>query len=139
MKKFLKFIGWGIVVIMALGVISAIFGDKGAEPSKDAPKQEKAAEAKPEPKKETKNPITLENYEKIKVGDSITGEGGSTFEEVTALLGDKPTTKSESGSGDMKMVVVAWNAEGFSNLGDAISLVFTNDKVTNKTQVGLEE
>jgi hypothetical protein len=32
--------------------------------------------------------VTLENYEKIKIGDLKTGNGGMTYDEVLVLMGD---------------------------------------------------
>lgn len=112
------------------------------EPTEQTTAEPKTTEATPEPKKEkaeSKNKVTLENYEKLKVGDTITGEGGATMEEVTALFGSEPDMKSESETSGMKMIVASWNATGMENLGDNVSLTFMNGKLTAKSQFGLEE
>lgn len=139
MKKFLKYAGITFLGMFVLAVVVAILGG-GEETQTNTPEaEEKPTEAKQDTKKEDSNTVTLETYDKIIVGDTMTGEGGMTFEEVTALFGKDPETKSESQSGDMVMTMAGWTAEGFENLGDNISVTFINGKASSKAQYGLDD
>lgn len=130
MKKFFK---WVMIVIVAIVVINiATGGEEEAAPTKSEPAAattEKAAE----PKKEEPKPadtITKENYDKVKAGDALTGDGGMTIEEVTALLGEK-MDKTESQTGDMKMEIITWNNGKLTEM-KSISVTFINGKASGK-------
>lgn len=139
MKKFLKYAGITIVGIFVLSIVVAILGG-GETTQQNTPEAEtKPVDAKQDTKKADSNTVTLENYDKIAVGDTMTGEGGMTLEEVTALFGKDPDSKSESQSGDMKMIMASWTADGFENLGDNISVTFINGKTSSKAQFGLDD
>jgi uncharacterized protein YxeA len=148
-KKFLKFIGYGFLGLIVLGVVASMAGGNEEADTNTPAVEENATQAKEtankpkeepkETKKDDKNTVTLENYEKITVGDSLTGEGGMTIEEVTAIFGKKPDTKSESQSGDMKMIMADWTADGWNNLGDNVAVTFINGKASGKSQFGLDE
>lgn len=149
MKKFLKFVGYGFLAIIVLGVVASVMGGNEESDTNTPAVEENATQAKEtatqakeepkEKKKDDKNTVTLENYDRIVVGDSLTGEGGLTVEEVTAIFGKKPDTKSESQSGDMKMIMASWTADGWANVGDNVSVTFINGKASGKSQFGLDE
>ncbi len=121
MKKIFKFGCLSIIALVALVVIIGMFSGGGTETT---PTKEKAVE-KPV---EKDNHITKENYNKIVQGDALTGDGGMTIKEVTAILGE-PENTMESQAGDMKIEDYTWT-DGL--LGATISISFTNGKVSNK-------
>lgn len=110
-----------IIVSGLVGMV--ILGGCSAAPVKEESKP-KVETAKPVVKEEK---ITKENYDKIIQGDSLTGKGGMTMEQVISILGE-PDSKSESQSGDMKMTMVDWMNKDFQN----ISITFTNGRVSFK-------
>ena len=131
MKKFFK---WVVIIFVGLVIVSmAMGGEEEAAPTSSEPAAaETAAEPKAEPKKEEKpaDKITKENYEAIKTGDTLTGEGGMTIEEVTAILGES-TNKTESQTGDMKMEIITWNNGKLTKMA-SITVSFTNGKASSK-------
>lgn len=81
--------------------------------------------------------ITLEKYNSIKVGDSLTGEGGMTIDQVVSILGE-PTDKSESSSGNVKMEIYSWSENVAGDLGANMSVDFINGKASGKSQFGMK-
>lgn len=73
-------------------------------------------------------------YDKIRVGDAKTGEGGMTIAEVEKILGT-PTTQTNSKSGNVEMKVYTFPASAGPN---SILVTFVNGHVAGKTQTGLE-
>jgi hypothetical protein len=126
-KKFFKIVGIVIGAFIVLGIIAGIVGGGNDTPTQTtAPQTEQAdkpAPAKEKPKKVDRKAV----YDAIKVGDTLTGEGGDTYETVIAKMG-KPDSETESTSGDMKMVMVDW----FSLTEGNYSVTFINGKVANK-------
>lgn len=124
MKKFIKVIGYTALGFIALGIAVSMLGggndsdvvETTAKPQQEAPKEEKV---------ET---ISQENFDKIVQGDSLTGEGGMTIEEVKAVLGEADS-ESQSQSGDMKMEMLTWTSLKF----ETISVTFINGKVSAKS------
>lgn len=126
MKKVLK---WGFIIIIGIIIVNMVTGgEEEATPTTT----DKAAATETKPKEEAKpaDKITKENYEAIKTGDSLTGEGGMTIEEVQAMLGE-PTDKTESQSGDMKLEMMSWNNGKITKMA-SISITFTNGKASAK-------
>jgi hypothetical protein len=138
-KKLLKWLG---IIVVALVVINmAVGGDEETQPassdnnikatetvSKPEPAKE---EPKEEPKEEEKESVTKENYEKIKQGDSLSGKGGMTFEEVVAILGepdDKMESETEISGQKYKTLSCSWRTLDF----ESISVTFTNNGVSHK-------
>lgn len=139
MKKVFKFIGGFILGVIVLSLITSILGDKeetGTNTSRSTETAQEQAKQKPQ---DEGNKITLENYNAIVVGDSLTGDGGMTIEEVSAVFGKEPDTKSESQSGDMTMIMAGWTAEGLENLGDNVSVTFINGRASSKSHFGLDQ
>lgn len=73
--------------------------------------------------------ITKVNYDKIKNGDVLTGEGGSTLQEVMEIMGE-PSSKSESEF--QGNIVKYYNWSDLWGSGTMITVTFTNDKVSDK-------
>jgi hypothetical protein len=119
LKKFFK-IALGIVGgFVALGIIiGVVSGGGSSEPRKTTTPMNQEA-----PKAEV---VSQENFDKIVQGDSVTGEGGMTIDEVKAILGE-PDSTSESQSGDLKMEMYSWT-KNFKT----ISVTFSNGKVSYK-------
>ena len=125
MKKFLKVIGYGVLGFICLGIAIAMFsGGEDTTETTTAPKQEVKKE---EPKKVVDQKISQANFDKIKQGDTLSGEGGMTIEEVTEILG-KPDSEIESQVGDMKMKDLTWTNLKF----ESITVSFINGKVSSK-------
>lgn len=131
-KKLFKlfFIGLGVIIVIAV-IATFAGGDDTAGPKTPDTDQKDSTEASGDVKKD--DVVTKENYDKIKAGDTVTGEGGSTLEEVVALLGE-PSTKSESDLGDgNKMMIYNWS--DLWGEGTMITVTFINDKVSGKSWI----
>jgi hypothetical protein len=133
MKKLFK---W-VLVFVAVLIIGGMVAGGGeeevtpTEPTEVSAQPEKEAEPKKaEPKKEEKKDFKAA-YEKIVQGDALSGEGGMSYEEVVALLGE-PDTKTESKSGDMTLLMTGWTDLSMDGFG-MISVTFTNGKVSGKS------
>jgi hypothetical protein len=128
MKKLFK---W-VLVFVAVLIIGGMVAGGGeeevtpTEPTEVSAQPEKEAEPKKEEKKDFKAA-----YEKIVQGDALSGEGGMSYEEVVALLGE-PDTKTESKSGDMTLLMTGWTDLSMDGFG-MISVTFTNGKVSGKS------
>jgi hypothetical protein len=130
MKKFVKglFIFFGACVFFIIvGVIVGAMADGGSETAKKVADTVTTAT----PVKDER--VNMENYNKIKIGDSMTGKGGMSLEEVTAIMGE-PSDKTETQSGNIKMVIATWMDEEFNT----ITVSFMNNKADSKTQTGVE-
>ena len=124
MKKLLKmmFMGIGILVVGIIALALLLPSDESTTTTTgEKPKEEKKAES-----------VTKANYDKIVVGDTLSGEGGMTIAEVEKILG-KPDDKMESSSTGMngeeiKMEDFSWYTGDF----ESISVSFTDGKVSHK-------
>ena len=136
MKKFIKglMVFFGVCVFFIIvGVIVGAMADSGSEPAKKVADAVTTAAPAAEPQKDST--VNMENYNKIKVGDSMTGKGGMTIEEVTAVFGQDPSDKSETQTGDIKMVIATWMDDNFNT----ITVSFMNGRVDSKSQMGLDQ
>ena len=135
MKKLFKLGCLGFMGLIVLVVIIAVASSGGGDNSTDNQAADtKPTETKKETKKEKKDVVTKENFDKIKQGDSLSGNGGMTIDEVKDILG-KPDQTTESQSGDMKMENFTW-MEGL--FGNTINVTFINGKVASKGWVPVE-
>lgn len=73
------------------------------------------------------SPVNKENYDKIKEGDVISGDGGMTIDEVLEILGE-PDNKTQSKTGDITNDIYSWSSPNF----ESISITFTNGKASHK-------
>ncbi|MFV1457588.1 DUF3862 domain-containing protein [Bacillus mycoides] len=91
--------------------------------------------------KEAKKKITLADYEAIKAGDSMSGEGGETYEDIVAKFGE-PSSKSDSQSGDFKMVMASWTKNIDGDFGANFNVTFIEKdgvkRVSSKGQMGMK-
>lgn len=83
--------------------------------------------------KEEKKKITLDDYNSITTGDSLTGDGGTSYDDVVKKVGE-PSSKSESQSGDLKMVMASWTKNINGELGANFNVTFINGKASSKAQ-----
>ncbi|MGR3779585.1 DUF3862 domain-containing protein [Bacillus paramycoides] len=129
---------WGTIALgSALALSLAACGsstDKTSTETKSEPKHEQT-------KKEEKKKISLADYEAIKVGDAVYGDGGDTYEDIVTKFGE-PSTKSESQSGNMKATIATWtkNINGDSGANFNISFIEKDGvkHVTSKGQMGMK-
>lgn len=128
MAKKRKIIGWTVAGIIGLSVIGSMMGEESAEPTVTTPKVESAntEEAK---KAET---VTKSNYDKIKQGDALTGEGGMDKASVESMFGDpESVTEMETdlgGGNKVKTETATWMTSDF----EIVTVVYTNGKVSSK-------
>lgn len=80
--------------------------------------------------------VTIENFEKIEIGNPKTGEGGMTYEKVLELMGDMPPQSrseiiSEDGSSEVE---ATWRRYSRSQQygTDLIGVKFINGKAFSK-------
>lgn len=71
--------------------------------------------------------VTLAQYEQI--------QDGMTYDEVVSIFGGKETSSSESEVAGVKSEIMTWNG---NTTFSAVTIGFTDGKVTSKSQTGLE-
>ncbi|QSE76344.1 DUF4190 domain-containing protein [Lactococcus taiwanensis] len=81
------------------------------------------------------------DYDALVVGDTLTGAGGTDYNELETKFG-KPSNSSESSSGDYTIKNASWDNMGSSKF-KSVSLSFTKQAdgswlLSNKSQSGLE-
>lgn len=81
------------------------------------------------------------DYDALVVGDTLTGAGGTNYNELETKFG-KPSNSSESSSGDYTIKNASWDNMGSSKF-KSVSLSFTKQAdgtwlLSNKSQSGLE-
>lgn len=121
-----------MVPTMMLAVGMLLVGCSG-DASKKSPSQEdsKVVDAGPG--------ITLANLEKVVVGDTKTGEGGSTHEEVIALFGKEAPGKASMKFGGKTTDQFQWYEGGMADNEDIIYVEFTDGHVSAKSSKGFGE
>lgn len=87
--------------------------------------------------KEEKKKIMLDDYNSITTGDSLTGDGGTSYDDVVKKVGE-PSSKSESQSGDLKMVMASWTKNINGELGANFNVTFINGKASSKSQFSMK-
>jgi hypothetical protein len=130
MRKFIKVVGIVVGAIIVLGIIGNMMGGKSnTEPAK------KESSPKTETNTSTKNPVnkvTKESYDMIKTGDTLTGDGGMSVQDVKNILGE-PNNNVESTSNvnntEYKMETMTWSS-GLEM--KAITVVFVNGYASSK-------
>jgi hypothetical protein len=73
-------------------------------------------------------------YDKVRVGDAKTGNGGMTLKEVEKLLG-KSTSQTEGTSGKIKMEIYTFASSAGPN---SILVTFIDGHASGKSQTGLQ-
>lgn len=82
------------------------------------------------------SPVSLTNYNKIKLGDITNGNGGSTKKSVRAMFG-KPsiTTDTEIAGSSKKATQYSWSNVATSLKGATVNIDFINGKAIGKGYV----
>jgi hypothetical protein len=110
--------------LLLLIIVVALFsGDDAVKPVGNVTNEEKAVQD--EPKAEQKPGKA--DFDQV--------QSGMTIEQVQKILGPG-TMDAESESGDIKIQMFSWQAQG--ELGANISVSFTNGKSDSKAQYGLK-
>ena len=89
------------------------------------PQQRDSEERQKKAQEDAANPATMEKYAKI--------ETGMSYDEVVRLIGVQGEETSRVTIGRLTSVNVTWANSNFSSM----TVIFQNDKVTAKAQVGL--
>ena len=144
MKKIIKFI---LVVIVLFG-ITKVFGKRvdqkqSEETTTVTTTAETTSTTTPNPEQETpKNDSKEEKvseartkYQQIVLGDPMYGgEGGTSFEDVKALLGE-PDSVSTNSYGDTQSMFVTWHDSSLKGIA-SFTVSFTNNLATGKGYSG---
>lgn len=129
MKNVFKFGCLSVIGLILLGVIIGIAtgGGSSSTSSDTKPKTETTA-------KQNKKVDPISRYNKIKIGDALTGKGGMTIKEVKAILGNqdsKTTSTSKIGNDETTMDVYTW----INGFGKGITITFTNGLASEKIEI----
>ncbi|MGF2715660.1 DUF3862 domain-containing protein [Bacillus cereus] len=140
MGKIFKFGCLGIIVLIILGIVVSVMGGGSSTDNKTSTDQ-KQESSNGKTNKETKKKISLADYESIKTGDSMSGEGGESYEDIVAKFGE-PSSKSESQTGDFKMIMASWTKNINGDFGANFNLTFIEKDgakhVSSKGQMGMK-
>ena len=138
-KKTLSIVGTvisilAIVIVLATQAMysSAIDGASKAVSTSMSSSQKEA---------EDKFKWSKSDYDALVTGDTMTGAGGSNYDELEAKYG-KPSNSTESTSGDYTIRSVSWDNMGAKDY-KSVSLTFTKQAdgawlISHKMQSGLE-
>lgn len=124
----------GGIVILGVGIGACTSSNEEAKPTgvkQEAPAPKETPKPVEQPKKDKDSRLTQENYDKIVQGDAISGEGGSTEEEVLAIFGE-PDSMTESEYNGYKSKLMSWVS--LKN-GSSIYVTVTNGKVNSKSKM----
>lgn len=135
MKKVLKFIGFGFLTLIVLGVIGSFMSDgeettetkEVSAPVKDEQKQETPKE---KPTKKEDKGISKEEFDKL--------ENGMSYEEAVEIIGVEGELISETGSKGDQFYTVMYQWDGESGFGANANAMFQGGKLESKAQFGLE-
>jgi hypothetical protein len=130
---------WWAWVIAFIVVVAIAGGNSGGTKTEQASTEVKGDAAAATKQSEAPKPskITLADYESITTGDSLTGDGGMAYEEVVAKFGE-PSSKTESQSGDMKMIIASWTKNINGDFGANFNVTFINGKSSAKSQMSMK-
>lgn len=131
---------WILAVVVILIAIGSLGGndDKttATKPSKDTTTTE--SKKSTEESKEIKNSALKENYDKVTIGDILSGgEGGSSLEEVKAIFGE-PNSTSETNIEGQSAKMMTWSGLKGGSVLSSVVISFSNDKAVSKAVSGLK-
>jgi hypothetical protein len=139
MKKLIKgtfkLIGFGILGIIALGVIIAACSDEST-PVEEKGTETAAPAAAPE-KKEPKKPAVKKEDPSIDMGEFEKIQNGMSYGEVAKIIGSEGEMMSETGAKGDPYYTVIYNWKGKDGISNSV-ITFQGDKVYNKAQIGLQ-
>ena len=148
MKKIIKFF---LVVIVLFG-ITKVFGKPGNQKQSEEtttvtttaettstttpkPEQETKEETPKNDSKEEKVSEARTKYQQIVLGDPMyDGEGGTSFEDVKAILGE-PDSVSQNSYGDTQSIFATWHDSSLKGIA-SFTVSFTNNLATGKGYSG---
>ena len=148
MKKIIKFF---LVVIVLLG-ITKVFGKPGNQKQSEEattvtttaettstttpkPEQETKEETPKNDSKEEKVSEARTKYQQIVLGDPVyDGEGGTSFEDVKAILGE-PDSVSQNSYGDTQSIFATWHDSSLKGMA-SFTVSFMNNLATGKGYSG---
>lgn len=134
-KKTLAWVGVGmsilamVIVLVTQAFYGKVMDDAGKEFEKNmnaSQQQVQNSIAQSQADAEAKFKWTKEDFEKLVVGDALTGVGGTNYNEVISRFGE-PQIKSESVSGEYTQMYISYNNMGSANYKD-VSLTFSKQK-----------
>lgn len=139
MKKIIKFF---LVVIVLFGIIK-VFGKPGNQKQSEetttvTTTAETTSTTTPKPEQETKEEKVSEartKYQQIVLGDPMyDGEGGTSFEDVKAILGE-PDSVSQNSYGDTQSIFATWHDSALKGMA-SFTVSFMNNLATGKGYSG---
>ena len=148
MKKIIKFF---LVVIVLFG-ITKVFGKPGNQKQSEEtttvtttaettstttpkPEQETKEETPKNDSKEEKVSEARTKYQQIVLGDPMyDGEGGTSFEDVKAILGE-PDSVSQKSYGDTQSIFATWHDSALKGMA-SFTVSFMNNLATGKGYSG---
>ena len=129
-----------VVPTMMLAMGMLLVGCQGDESEKEPVQVEaKKADIKKVEDVAIEPGMTLENFDKIVVGDEETGKGGSTYEEVVLLFGEEAPGKASMTMGDVKVDQFQWFEGGMFDAEEIFHVQFKNGLVFQKDKEGFDE
>ena len=145
MKKIIKF----FLVVFVLFGITKVFGKhddqkQTEETTTVTTTAETTSTTTPEPQQETKEETSTKvetkeekvsearaKYQQIVLGDPMyDGEGGTSFEDVKAILGE-PDSVSQNSYGDSQSLFATWHDSSLKGMA-SFTVSFTNNLATSK-------
>ena len=145
MKKSVKIVCGITGAIVAVGIVGSMMNGNSdvekqsvsnpkTEQTQSKSEQIKKTENKPKETTEYDN-ISQESFDKIKTGDTLTGDGGMNREKVISILGNPSTdiTSTSNISGkEYEMETITWMTTAGLEL-KSITVIFTNGNASSKS------
>ncbi len=140
-KPFYKRVWFWILAVIVLFIgVGALGGNDEKTTASKTSKNIATTESKKstEESKETKNSTLKENYDKVTIGDILSGgEGGSSLEEVKAIFGE-PNSTSETNIEGQTAKMLTWSGLDGGSILSSVVISFSNDKAVSKAVTGLK-
>ena len=142
-KPFYKKIWFWVVVVIVLGIAGSGLGKEDKKASNDT-KEVKTEASSSKATNSSKKDKSKDNsdlkatYDKINVGDIMnSGEGGSTEDEVKAILGE-PASSSTTDIQGISTTTLSWTNVKGGDLLASITVSFSDGKAASKSVSGLK-
>lgn len=135
MKKGLTIAGIvvGSLIVGALGLMLVLYAISSAISEEVSSEPETEAAATTEEVKEA-NVFDKSVYDNIKKGDTLTGAGGDTYDDVIKALGE-PTDKMHSESDGVSSKDTVLDCTWYDDNYSSINVTFTNGRVSYKLYI----
>lgn len=120
-----------IILLIIIGSLANGGGNNGSTPVGGQATDTTKTNTPTSKKEETNKPtITMAEFNKI--------QNGMSYEEVTKIIGGPGELTSETGTKGDQFYTAMYSYKGESGLGANAILTFQDDKLMNKTQMGLK-